>query len=139
MRTLNPSFSAWNIETNDGQTFAGVITRENPASIFLKFLGGEKEVKTADIKSRTNTGRSLMPEGFDGLGPEVLRDISLAPASLLALSQAMTGLGTPADACPYLDELARRFPASPEAAEAAPLAETAACADLAAADEGSGN
>ena len=62
-----------------------------------------------------------------------------APASLLALSQAMTGLGTPADACPYLDELARRFPASPEAAEAVPLAETAACADLAAADEGSGN
>lgn len=62
-----------------------------------------------------------------------------APASLLALSQAMAGLGTPGDACPYLDELTRRFPASPEAAEAAPLAETAACADLAAADEGSAN
>lgn len=72
---VDPSFSAWNIETNDGQTFAGVITRENPASIFLKFLGGEKEIKTSEIKSRTNTGRSLMPEGFDGLGPEVLRDI----------------------------------------------------------------
>ena len=62
-----------------------------------------------------------------------------APASLLALSQAMAGLGTPGDACPYLDELTRRFPASPEAAEAAPLAETAACAGLAAADEGSAN
>ncbi|MBA4492337.1 tol-pal system protein [Paracoccus sp. S1E-3] len=62
-----------------------------------------------------------------------------APASLLALSQAMTGLGAPGDACPYLDELTRRFPASPEAAEAAPLAETAACAELAAADEGGAN
>jgi len=72
---VDPSFTAWNVETNDGQTFAGVITRENPASIFLKFLGGEKEIKTSEIKSRTNTGRSLMPEGFDGLGPEVLRDI----------------------------------------------------------------
>ena len=43
--------------------------------MYLKFLGGEKEIKTADIKTRSNTGRSLMPEGFDGLGPEVLRDI----------------------------------------------------------------
>jgi putative heme-binding domain-containing protein len=72
---VDPSFTAWNIETKDGQTFAGVITRENPSSIFLKFLGGEKEIKTADIKTRVNTGRSLMPEGFDGLGPEVLRDV----------------------------------------------------------------
>ncbi|NHF73545.1 tetratricopeptide repeat protein [Paracoccus xiamenensis] len=59
-----------------------------------------------------------------------------AAASLLALSQAMAGLGTPADACPYLGELTRRFPASPEAADAVPLTEAAACADLAAADEG---
>lgn len=72
---VDPSFTAWNVETKDGQAFAGVIARENPTSIFLKFQGGEKEIKTADIKSRVNTGRSLMPEGFDGLGPEVLRDI----------------------------------------------------------------
>ena len=62
-----------------------------------------------------------------------------APASLLALSQAMTGLGTPADACPYLDELSRRFPNAPEAAEAAPMAQAAACVGAATADEGSAN
>ena len=33
------------------------------------------DIATADIKSRVNTGRSLMPEGFEGLGGEVLRDI----------------------------------------------------------------
>jgi uncharacterized protein len=72
---VDPSFTAWNIETKDGQFFAGVIARENPSSIFIRFQGGEKEIRTADIKTRVNTARSLMPEGFDGLGPEVLRNI----------------------------------------------------------------
>ncbi len=72
---VDPSFTAWNIETKDGQIFAGVIARENPASVFLKFQGGEKEIRTADIKSRVNTGRSLMPEGFEALGPEMLRNL----------------------------------------------------------------
>lgn len=72
---VDPSFTAVNIETKDGQSFAGVIARENPSSIYLKFLGGEKEIRTADIKTRTNTGRSLMPEGFGSLAPEILRDI----------------------------------------------------------------
>ena len=34
-----------------------------------------QEVKVANIKTRVNTGRSLMPEGFEGLGGEMLRDI----------------------------------------------------------------
>jgi putative heme-binding domain-containing protein len=72
---VDPSFTAWNVETKDGQTFAGVIARENPTSIFLKFQGGEKEVKTADIKTRVNTGRSLMPDVLGQLGPEILRDV----------------------------------------------------------------
>lgn len=74
-REVDPSFLAWNIETKDGQFYAGVIARENSASITLKSLAGQQEIKVADIKSRTNTGRSLMPEGFDGLGEEMLRDI----------------------------------------------------------------
>jgi putative membrane-bound dehydrogenase-like protein len=74
-REVEPSFLTWNIETKDGQFYAGIIVRENPSSITLKSLAGQQEVKVADIKSRVNTGRSLMPEGFDGLGEEVLRDI----------------------------------------------------------------
>ena len=50
-----------------------------------------------------------------------------APASLLALSRAMMTLGTPADACPYLGELTRRFPAAPEASEAAGILADAGC------------
>lgn len=74
-REVEPSYLAWNIETKDGQFYAGIIVRENPTSITLKSLAGQQEVKVADIKSRVNTGRSLMPEGFDGLGEETLRDI----------------------------------------------------------------
>lgn len=72
---VDPSFVQWNIETKDGQAYAGVIASENPTSITLKSLAGVQEVKTADIKSRVNTHRSLMPEGFEGLGGEALRDI----------------------------------------------------------------
>ena len=72
---VDPSFISWNLEAKDGQLFAGVIASENAASITLKSLAGVQEVKVADLKSRVNTGRSLMPEGFEGLGGEVLRDI----------------------------------------------------------------
>ncbi|MES2709132.1 MAG: PVC-type heme-binding CxxCH protein [Verrucomicrobiota bacterium] len=74
-REVDPSFLGWNIETKDGQFYAGIIARENAAAVSMKSLAGPQEVKTADIKTRTNTGLSLMPEGFDGLGPEILRDI----------------------------------------------------------------
>ncbi|WP_165920185.1 PVC-type heme-binding CxxCH protein [Chthoniobacter flavus] len=72
---VDPSFVQWNIETKDGQAYAGVISSENPTTITMKSLAGVQQIKTADIKSRTNTGRSLMPEGFEGIGADALRDI----------------------------------------------------------------
>lgn len=74
-REVDPSFAAWNIETKDGRFHAGIIARENPASLVLKSLAGQEEIRIADIKSRVNTGRSLMPEGLEGLGGESLRDV----------------------------------------------------------------
>ncbi len=74
-REVEPTYLTWNIETRNGQFYSGIIVRENATSITMKSLAGQQEVKVADIKSRVNTGRSLMPEGFDGLGGEVLRDI----------------------------------------------------------------
>ncbi len=74
-REVDPSFVAWNIETKDGKFHSGVIARENPTHLILKSLAGQEEIRVSDIKSRVNTGRSLMPEGFEGLGGETLRDI----------------------------------------------------------------
>jgi hypothetical protein len=48
---------------------------KNRTSITLRNNAGENVLKTSDIKDRRNTGRSLMPEGFEALGPEALRDI----------------------------------------------------------------
>ncbi|WP_395739647.1 PVC-type heme-binding CxxCH protein [Prosthecobacter sp.] len=74
-REVDPSFWAWNITTKKGETLAGVIASENQASLTLRNQGGDVEVKKADIASRENTRRSLMPEGLEGLGAEALRDI----------------------------------------------------------------
>ncbi|MDB6155711.1 MAG: putative rane-bound dehydrogenase, partial [Chthoniobacteraceae bacterium] len=63
-REIDPSFVAWNIETKDGNFHAGVLARENPTALVLKSLAGIEEIKQSDVKSRLNTGRSLMPEGF---------------------------------------------------------------------------
>ncbi len=74
-REVDPSFNAWNFETTDGQFYAGVIARQNNASVLLRTLTGEVEIPTNKIKLRTDTGRSLMPEGLEALGGEILRDI----------------------------------------------------------------
>ncbi|MFN0127368.1 MAG: PVC-type heme-binding CxxCH protein [Verrucomicrobiales bacterium] len=74
-REVDPSFNAWNFETTDGQLYAGVIARQNNASVLLRTLTGEVEIATNKIKSRVDTGRSLMPEGLEAVGGENLRDI----------------------------------------------------------------
>jgi putative membrane-bound dehydrogenase-like protein len=74
-REVDPSFWAWNITKKNGDVHVGVITGENAASINLRNQGGDVEIKKSDIATRENTRRSLMPEGLDALGPEILRDI----------------------------------------------------------------
>jgi putative heme-binding domain-containing protein len=89
-REVDPSFWQWNITTRNNQTLVGVIARENDASITLRGPAGDAEIKKDDITNRENTRRSLMPEGFESLGAEALRDIltflgaSQAPAAVAA-------------------------------------------------------
>jgi hypothetical protein len=74
-REVDPSFYAWNITKNNGETLAGVIASENSASVTLRNQAGDFEVKKTDIKERMNSKLSLMPEGLEGLGAENIRDI----------------------------------------------------------------
>ena len=74
-REIEPSFLAWTITTKDQQTLAGIISRETSSSLFIKNATGEVEISRDKISSQINTGASLMPEGFEALGPEVLRDL----------------------------------------------------------------
>ncbi len=74
-RSVEPNFWQWNITTTQNQTYSGVIISETTAGITLRNQGGDIEIKAADITKRENTRRSLMPEGFGGLGEENLRDL----------------------------------------------------------------
>jgi len=74
-REVEQSYWAHYITTNQGEVFAGVITSENTASVTLATQAGEKEISKDQIAKRENTKRSLMPEGFEALGAEGLRDL----------------------------------------------------------------
>jgi putative membrane-bound dehydrogenase-like protein len=74
-REVDPSFWQWNVTTKKGETLVGVIAGENAASLTLRGPAGDVEIKKEDITNRENTHRSLMPEGFEALGAESLRDI----------------------------------------------------------------
>jgi len=74
-REVDPSFYAWNITKKNGNILVGVIAGENTASLTLRNQVGEFEIRKDDIKTRENTHRSLMPEGFEMLPPDALRDI----------------------------------------------------------------
>jgi putative membrane-bound dehydrogenase-like protein len=74
-REVDPSFYAWNITKNNGETLAGIIASENSANVTLRNQAGDFEIKKTDIKERMNSKLSLMPEGLEGLGAENIRDI----------------------------------------------------------------
>jgi putative heme-binding domain-containing protein len=74
-REVDPSFWQWNVTTRKGETLSGVIASENAASLTLRNATGDVEIKKEEIATRENTRLSLMPEGLEGLGAEVLRDI----------------------------------------------------------------
>jgi putative membrane-bound dehydrogenase-like protein len=74
-RFVEENFVAVSIATRDGESVDGIVIRENSSSVTLRNNTSEVEIKTADIKTRRSTGRSLMPEGFEALGPQALRDI----------------------------------------------------------------
>ncbi len=74
-RQVEQNYWAHNITTKSGETFVGVISTENDASITLATQAGVKEIAKSDISARENTKRSLMPEGFEALGAAGLRDL----------------------------------------------------------------
>lgn len=74
-RFVEENYVATSIETADDQVLDGIVVRENRSTVVLRNNLTDTEVKTSDIKVRRSTGRSLMPEGFEALGEEALRDL----------------------------------------------------------------
>jgi hypothetical protein len=60
----------------DGTQYSALIGSENPTFVKLKLPAGQSaELKVADIVSRERSPNSLMPEGFESLGAEGLRNV----------------------------------------------------------------
>ena len=74
-RVVEDNFLAISFETKDGETFDGIVATENNAVVKLRNATADLEIQKSNIKSRRSTGRSLMPEGFEALGAEGLRDL----------------------------------------------------------------
>ncbi|HXT42341.1 MAG TPA: ThuA domain-containing protein [Candidatus Angelobacter sp.] len=74
-RLVEPNFVSVSIETKDDLSYDGIVERENSTEVLLRNATGDFTIRKDNIKSRRSTGRSLMPEGFEALGGEGLRDL----------------------------------------------------------------
>ncbi len=74
-RVVEANFIAYGIETRSGDQYNGIIDRENASEVVLRDATTDHTLRTSEIVSKVSTGRSLMPEGFETLGDEALRDL----------------------------------------------------------------
>lgn len=75
-RVVDNEHRTWNLSLKNGQFATGIIARENESTVTIKLPGGTRQdFRVAEIKSRQDTGQSLMPEGLEAVGADTLRDI----------------------------------------------------------------
>ncbi|MEZ5301644.1 MAG: hypothetical protein R3F11_13480 [Verrucomicrobiales bacterium] len=64
------------VETSDGRTIAGRIVEDTDTAVVLLGAGGVRTaVPAGEVKSKTVTENSLMPEGFSALPDDAIRDL----------------------------------------------------------------
>ncbi|HYE33596.1 MAG TPA: PVC-type heme-binding CxxCH protein [Methylomirabilota bacterium] len=74
-RVVEPNFVSVTVEKKDDESIDGVLASENEATIKMRNASGDFEIRKSEVKSRRSNGISLMPEGFEALGGEGLRDL----------------------------------------------------------------
>ncbi len=75
-RVVDNEHRTWSIGLKNGSFAVGIIARENLRGLTLALPGGASmDIRAEDVKSRKDTGLSLMPEGFEALGADALADI----------------------------------------------------------------
>ncbi len=74
---IREEFTAFTVETKDGQTLMGFLDAQTPQSVTIRDLNGQKLVLSrTDLKSLTASPMSLMPEGLlDALSEQQVRDL----------------------------------------------------------------
>jgi putative membrane-bound dehydrogenase-like protein len=76
-REVASQYSAYLVETKDGESILGIIVNDTATSITLRqAYGTETVVFRSNLKKLKNQGQSLMPEGLEeGLKPQNLADL----------------------------------------------------------------
>jgi putative membrane-bound dehydrogenase-like protein len=74
-RVVEPNYYAVSVETRDDFSYDGIVLRENRSMLVIRNQTAETTLRKDDIVSRRTTNRSLMPDGFEALGSEALRDL----------------------------------------------------------------
>jgi putative heme-binding domain-containing protein len=76
-RAVEDKFVAYNVVTQDGRSFTGLVQVESGNSITLAAADGQVHTLLRDdIETFATTGRSLMPEGFEkAIPPERMADL----------------------------------------------------------------
>jgi uncharacterized protein len=75
-RSVEGNYQQYNLTTEDGRTYAGLLVADNRTSVELLDADGKSHVVLReDIESLANTKRSLMPEGFEKLGADGVADL----------------------------------------------------------------
>ncbi len=76
-REAQPNFNTYNVLTDSGRIYNGIIAAETAGSITLRRAEGKEDVILRDnIESLVSTGTSLMPEGLEKeLTPRDLADV----------------------------------------------------------------
>ena len=76
-KEVAPQFIAYTVETKDGQSFTGFITKDDTSGLTLKMIGGaEQTIPRAQIKGSSSSGLSLMPEGIEaGMDAQAMADL----------------------------------------------------------------
>jgi putative heme-binding domain-containing protein len=75
-RNVAPDGMNYVVGVTDGRVLAGLLAGENSESITLRRADGEDSIPRSEIEELRNTGRSLMPEGFEkNLSPQDFADL----------------------------------------------------------------
>jgi putative heme-binding domain-containing protein len=74
---IREEYTAFNVETKDGQTITGFIVEQTPSAVTLTDVSGKRLVlPRRDIENLQASALSLMPEGLlDPLQPQEVRDL----------------------------------------------------------------
>lgn len=76
-KEVAPQYIAYDVTTKDGQSYTGMIVRDEAASLTLKIMGGaELPLPRANVKGSSSAGKSLMPDGLEaGMSVQDMADL----------------------------------------------------------------